>query len=63
MPSTSNVSKQTFETLVRRVEILEATIRNMTLESLKDVTTAGATDNAVLGFDATTKEWSAMNEE
>ena len=63
MPSTTNVSQKQFDALCLRVAALEKTIATMTLASLKDVSTEGATDNAVLGFDATAQTWTAMNEE
>jgi len=49
--------------VAKKVADLEKRITNMTLASLKDVSTAGATDNAVLGFDASAGGWSALNEE
>lgn len=63
MPASNNVSKQDFERLVRRVEVLETAIQNMTLNSLKDVSTSGASNNAVLGFDSDKQEWSPLIEE
>lgn len=49
--------------VAKKVADLEKRISNISLSSLKDVSTNGATDNAVLGFDAASSSWSALNEE
>uniref|UniRef100_A0A6C0K8I1 Uncharacterized protein n=1 Tax=viral metagenome TaxID=1070528 RepID=A0A6C0K8I1_9ZZZZ len=49
--------------VAKKVADLESRIANITLSSLKDVSTNGATNNAVLGFDASSASWSALNEE